>query len=244
MSDRDWPQEQCVSVRFPPLSGIIISGCARLGLCNAGLERRELAPGKASMSNSILTRVAAKTAAEICQHCPLGEAAQKLLRSNLTPSQYLNALTEQQLDVDAIRFLAYALPKREAVWWACVCVRKAQGGTLSSAAATALQAAEKWAADPSEDHRRAAMAASQAAGLAEPAGCAAAAAFWSGGSLAPPNLPVVPPGEHLTAHGVASAVLLAAVLTEPARAPEKQRAFVKLGLDVASGANRWKELSR
>ena len=28
---------------------------------------------------------------------------------------------------DAVRFLAHALPKREAVWWACLCVRKAAG---------------------------------------------------------------------------------------------------------------------
>jgi hypothetical protein len=193
------------------------------------------------MSNGVLSKVAAKTAAEICRHCPLGEAAGKLLRPDLTPSQYLEALMAKQLDVDALRFLAYALPKREAVWWACACARSGHGATLPAAAAAALQAAEKWAADPNEDHRRAAMAAAETAGLADPSGCAAAASFWSGGSLAPPNLPVVPPGEQLTAQGVAGAVMLAAVFTEPARAAEKHRTFLKLGLDVASGANRWKE---
>jgi hypothetical protein len=190
--------------------------------------------------SSTLAKVAAKTAAEVCQHCPLGEAAQKLLCPELTPSQYLAALMEQQLDLDAIRFLAHALPKREAVWWACLCVRSARGITPPAAAA-ALHEAEKWAADPSEDNRRAAMSAVEAVGLSDPAGCVAAASFWSGGSLVPPNLPVVPPGEYLTAHGVAGAVLLAAVLTEPARASEKHRAFLKLGLEVASDANRWKE---
>ncbi len=193
------------------------------------------------MSNSTLAKVSAGTAAEIVRHFPLGEAARKLLRPEYTPSQYLAALMEQQLDLDAIRFLAYALPKREAVWWACACARRAHGTAPPAAAAAALQAAEKWTADPSEDNRRAAQSASEAVGLSDPAGCAAAAAFWSGGSLAPANLPVVPPGEHLTAHGVAGAVLLAAVLTEPARAAEKHRSFVKLGLEVASGGNRWKE---
>jgi hypothetical protein len=192
------------------------------------------------MSSSNMALVAAKTAAEVCRLCPPGEAAQKLLRPELTASQYLAALMEQQLDPDAIRFLAHALPKREAVWWACLCVRSARG-TTPAAAAAALYEAEKWAADPSEDNRRAAMSAAEVVGLSDPAGCVAAASFWSGGSLAPPNLPVVPPGEYLTAHGVAGAILLAAVFTEPARAPEKHRAFLKLGLDVASGANRWKE---
>jgi hypothetical protein len=195
------------------------------------------------MSNGTLARVAAKTAAEVCTHCPLDDAAKKLLRPEWTPAQYLASLMESHLEMDAIRFLAHALPKREAVWWACLCVRSVHGPTPPAATAAALQAAEKWVADPSEDHRRAAMAAADAVGLADPAGCAAAAGFWSGGSLAPPNAPVVPPGEHLTAHGVAGAVLLAAVLTEPAKAPDKHRAFLKLGLDVAGGANRWKEPS-
>jgi hypothetical protein len=193
------------------------------------------------MSDGTLAKVAAKTAAEVCQSFPLGEAARKLLRPELTPTQYLASLMQEQLDLDAIRFLAYALPKREAIWWACVCARRVHGLTPPAASNAALLAAEKWVADPNEDNRRAAMPVAEAAGFRDPAGCVAAACFWSGGSLAPPNLPVVPPGEHLTAHGVASAILLAAVFTEPAQASEKHRAFLKLGLDVARGDNRWKE---
>jgi hypothetical protein len=85
------------------------------------------------------------------------------------------------------------------------------------------------------------MAAAEAAGLDTPAGCAAVAAFWSGGSLGPPNVPVIPPGESLTAKGVAGAVMLAAVLTEPEKTPEKYRRFLAHGVEVAKGANRWRE---
>jgi hypothetical protein len=193
------------------------------------------------MSNGNLAKVTAKTAAQVCQLFSAGEAARKLLRDDLSPAQYLAVLMEQNLCLDAIRFLAHALPKREAVWWACCCARWAHGSENTAAVTAALQAAEKWVAEPNEDNRRAAMPAAQAAGLDKPAGCAAVACFWSGGSLAPPNLPVVPPGEHLTAHGVAGAVMLAAVLTEPAKAAEKHRQFLKLGIEVAGGANRWKE---
>jgi hypothetical protein len=99
-------------------------------------------------------------------------------------------------------------------------VRPRRGGAaLPAPQAAAVQAAERWVADPSEANRRAAQAASEAAGLGTPAGCAAMAAFWSGGSLAPPEAPVVPPGEILTAHGSAGPVMLAAVLTEPQKAP-------------------------
>jgi hypothetical protein len=67
------------------------------------------------------------------------------------------------------------------------------------------------------------------------------AAFWSGGSLAPPNVAEVPPGEHLTPGAVANAVLLAAVLSEPEKAAEKFRKFFALGVEVAEDKNRWPE---
>jgi hypothetical protein len=193
------------------------------------------------MTNDTLAKVTARTAAEVCQQLPLGDEAKALLRDGLTPAQYLAALMGAQLHLDAIRFLARALPKREAVWWACVCTRGALGDSPPPASAAALRAAERWVADPSEDNRRAAMAAAEPIGLGDPAGCAAVASFWSGGSLAPPALPVVPPGEHLTAHAAAGAVMLAAVRTEPAKAAEKHRRFLALGIEVANGTNRWKE---
>ena len=67
------------------------------------------------------------------------------------------------------------------------------------------------------------------------------AAFMSGGSLAPPNVPVVPPADNLTHHFVAGSIMLAAVASEPEKAPEKQKKFLGLGVDVANAANRWKE---
>ena len=86
-----------------------------------------------------------------------------------------------------------------------------------------------------------AFPAAEAAGLGHPAGCTALAAFLSGGSLAPPKLPDVPPADHLTADCVASALQIAAVLNDPAKAPDHHRAFLDVGLDVARGKNRWKD---
>jgi len=192
------------------------------------------------MSNNGLLKVNAKTAAEVCKHFPLGDEAKKLLTDTQTPKTFLDALIEKQQFPDAIRFLAHALPKREAVWWACLCTRAASGSNLPPKIAAALQSSEKWVSTPSEENRRAAMPAAEAAEFKTSAGCAAVAAFWSGGSLAPPNLPVVPPGEFLTAHGVAGAVMLAAVQSEPEKAPEKYRKFLAQGIEVAQGTQRWK----
>jgi hypothetical protein len=194
------------------------------------------------MSNGTLSKVAAKTAAELCQHFKLGDQAQPLLKDGQTPRQLLDALMEKKQHLDAVRLLAYALPKREAVWWALGCAKMVAGANPPPApAAAALQAIEKWVLEPSEENRRVAQAAAEAAPVGTAAGCAAMAVFWSGGSLSPPNAPVVPPGEYLTAHGVACAIMLAAVQSEPQKAREKYQIFLTQGIDVANGANRWPE---
>ena len=48
----------------------------------------------------------------------LDDAAKALLDDKQTPRQFLQLLGKQQLYSDAVRFLAHALPKREAIWWA------------------------------------------------------------------------------------------------------------------------------
>ena len=192
------------------------------------------------MKDGTLAIVSAATAQEVCRRFAVGEEAGRLLRADMTPRQYLDLLVETELFVDAARFLAHALPKREAVSWAFQCARQAHGANPPAAVAAALDATQKWVADPSEENRRAAFAAAEAADFGTPAGCAAVAAFWSGGSLGPPHVPVIPPGEQLTANGVAGAVMLAVVLTEPEKAPEKYRRFLGEGIELANGSPRTK----
>ena len=84
------------------------------------------------------------------------------------------------------------------------------------------------------------MPAAEAAGFGTPASTAALAAYWSGGSLAPPDAKPVPPGEHMTAEAAAGAILLAAIKPDPQQGLEKCRQFLTLGMDVARGTNRWK----
>ena len=146
---------------------------------------------------------------------------------------------EKALYPDAVRFIAHALPKREAVWWAWVCARRAAGENPPPKIKAALDATEKWIAQPNEDNRRLAMAAAQKAELGTAAGCAGLAAFFSGGSLAPPDAPPVPPGEFLAAKAVSGAVIFAAVAKEPEKAPEKFRSFVAQGVEVTNRVKLW-----
>src|SRR5262249_3430875 len=136
--------------------------------------RRENA---APMSTGTPTKPPPQTAAEVCKLFPLGDEAKKLLRDAQTPRQYLDVRIEKQHYVDAARLLSHALPKRAAACGAGLCARAAGGTALPAPQAAAVQAAERWVADPSEANRRAAQAAPEAAGVGTPAGCAAMAAF-------------------------------------------------------------------
>jgi hypothetical protein len=177
--------------------------------------------------------------AGICSVAELGEEALALVRPELLPPDYVALLVEKELFPDAIRFLAHALPKREAVWWAWVCARKAAGEKPPAKIAAALDATEKWIATPNEENRRAAMAAAEKAEFGTPAGCAGLGAFFSGGSLGPPEAPPVPPGDFLTAKAVAGAVIFAAVGTEPEKASEKFSSFIAQGMDVTRKIKLW-----
>jgi len=180
----------------------------------------------------------ARLAAELARPLPLSEAAKALLTPTYTVRQFFDILASHPpLAEDAIRFLAAALPKREAVWWALVCVRSAVPKPTPEAA-KAMTSAEGWVKDPSEANRRACEAPAEAVGHDTAPGCLADAAFWSGGSLSPPHLPAAPPRDDLTAIAVANAILLAAVI-DPPRAAEMRSRFVALGVDVVQQKLKW-----
>lgn len=177
-------------------------------------------------------------ATDICTALGVDVLGSPLLREGMTPEQFLRALVATGRYNDAIAFMACALPKRDAVWWACVCARETDRRPTQADAA-ALEAAVRWVKEPSDEHRRAALAVAEATEYGTPCGLAAFSAFVSGGSLAPPDLAPVPPAEHLTARAVSGAVTLAAVQSEPEKAEEKYRRFLERGLDVAYRRLRW-----
>ena len=180
-------------------------------------------------------------AAEAAKTAPLEQPARDLLRPEHSPRQYIDTLDRAGHLPDAARFLAFALPRREAVWWATQCVRQVPALTADEKAAAALAAAEAWAANPTDDNRRQAFAAAEAAGFDKPASCAALAAFLTEGSMAPAHLQPVPAPSHAGPAAAATAVVLAALTTEPEKGDEKFRKFLALGYEVGTGGNRWKE---
>jgi len=181
-----------------------------------------------------LKKITASSAQEICA---LAAAAGFDLTApqGATPAQFLSELLAAKSLNQAVQFLAFALPAREAVWWACQCSRAELREPVPQPLQDALAAAENWVRKPTEEHRRAAMSLAQATDLKSPAAWAAVAAFWSGGSLAPENSPEVPVAPHLLGSAVAGAVMLAAVKTEPRLADQKRARFLASAVDIANG---------
>jgi hypothetical protein len=185
-----------------------------------------------------LPKIAAVRAREVCRAFELSEPGQRLLDDGITPLRFVSRLIEIEAFADAVSFLAHALPKREAVWWGCLCARDALAADVSPAALTALTAAEAWVYKPTEETRHAAGAVAGAADTGSPCAWPAFAAFWAGADIAPQGSSVkIPPGEHMTAKAVTAAVALAATKHDRETAAENFRRYLAQAIDIARGGS-------
>lgn len=143
------------------------------------------------------------------------------------PLVFFARLFESPTPEDAIAFFAYLAPKREAVWWSCRCVRRLD----PERGADTLIAAERWVAEPEEEHRLAALKLANAGEAAFPATWAAYGAGWSGGNIGAGNSTVaILAAPHLTAKAVRAAVLVSVSC-----APAAQRASrLRIAYDEAA----------
>jgi len=170
------------------------------------------------------------SAADFCQNLDLDDEALALLARDTRqlPEEYLVQLIDRDLFVDAIRFQAQILPKRQAISWALSCVRTIIPDSVPDAEKheVALDSVQAWMADPNEEHRRSAEEAARTLNYETPAAWVAMAVFWSEGSIAPPETEVVAPADHLTGIAASAAVLLAAAAGPPIEVATKHREFL------------------
>lgn len=145
--------------------------------------------------------------------------------SDANPLVFLENLVTGPTPEDAIGFCAYLLPRREAVWWACQCVRTVEQ-QLTPQDEEIMQAAELWVREPEEENRREALNAGMNAQKKTAAVWIALAAGWSGGSMTQESQPAVVPPYYLTAQSVRAAVLTTLARVERARRSEILRVCV------------------
>ncbi len=158
------------------------------------------------------------------------EAADIAVRC-VTVSEALDRLVESGFLAEATTLVAHALPRREAVWWACMCAHHTAPATLSACDRLAVRAARSWARHPRGATRRRAMERAESAGLATPEAWAAVAAFWS----EPGDEALVPLPTYLTGVAVAGAVGLAAIRGGPHLRTERLRQFLASAREIALG---------
>ena len=160
-----------------------------------------------------------------------------------SPDELIDHLAREGKFLDALRLRAYLLTKREAVWWGCKCVTEELDEPLPTAQAAALEAACAWAEDPDESSRRLAEERAAKAKYSGVGATLALSAFWSDGSIAPEGNPEVRPDDRLTSQGVAAALISAAYLGSPNKAPPRIHAFLAKGKDIADQKIRLPETS-
>ena len=168
------------------------------------------------------------------------EATTKVARC-ISALDALATLEASGLRLEAARLFAHTLPNREAVWWACMCARHTAPANLAALERAALEAAEIWVRQQTDEVRHDAMSKAQQAGLQTPEAWAGFAAFLSGDSMSLPNLPKVPPAPHLTGDVVGGAVQLASVRGDPTRQPARLTLFLQSARDIAAGGTGWLE---
>lgn len=152
----------------------------------------------------------------------------KLVPGNDEPVAFVRRMADEGKLREAVAICAFLLRRREAVWWACQCLRSKPG--LAGPDDQAILAAEHWARAPSEEARDIAAKWGVAGDQADPTTWAAHAAGYSGGSVGTGvDGPIrVPP--HLTAESARVALLLCETRLPMQEIPEFQHECIDAAL--------------
>ena len=159
-------------------------------------------------------------ARQITQAMGIKEKDAKTPALAVTPPEHFASLVALNQQVDAVQFLAHALPRYEAIQWAAQAMAALRANDLRDLdEARAFDTAHQWLRDPTETLRRAAEVQFQAMDETSPEKLLLQAIFLSGGSMTPEDLPPVHPLPDITAKLAGAAILLTAFATaDPAAA--------------------------
>jgi hypothetical protein len=147
------------------------------------------------------------------------------------PIRYLKSLVATGKDEDAVTFCAYLLPRREAVWWACGCVKALTADIADDPAA--LLAAEAWVMESNDARRQAALELGTRGHHDDPLTWLALAAGWAGGLLASGPHQSIPMPQYLTARAARTAILISALRVRRHQRPAYLKSCVADGIRLA-----------
>ena len=151
---------------------------------------------------------------ELQQQADLSPGALTAVVTAAGPRELIAALAGPDGARDAVAALALMLPRRQAVWWACLAARLLPDTAQAPADSAAIDAAEAWVQSQSSEDSDRAWELAERCDTAAPARWAATAAYWSGSSIAPRGQQAVAPAPHLA--GVAARAALTLLAHHPA----------------------------
>lgn len=176
----------------------------------------------------------------LAEQLELDPAASELIGDPQTLDNWLEALAEKEQFLAAARLRAHHLDPRAAVWWGLLSVRlHGVEERLSALQKEALQASLAWVAAPAEPARYAAGGWAERLKYRGIGAKLAAATFWAGPSLAPPQMLPVPPDPLLVGVTITTTLLLAAIDQSPKLALQRWPTYLELGKAVAAGEHPW-----
>ncbi len=182
--------------------------------------------------------VTSKTAKELTEHYDaIEDDAFDLLQPDSTPKEYMDALLEKKYFADSIVFLAHALPKRQAIWWACLCSKFVANEETTPEDLASLNMSEQWVYEPDDSKRRLCGDLAQKSEYKTSQSWVAVAVFWSGGSISDEEGPTLEPGPFLCAHAVSGAILNAVGVSGADDIDVQFQDFITQGLNIADGGN-------
>ena len=182
-----------------------------------------------------LVKANANVVSDLNQEFELSDEAESCVLPEQTIVEALAALVDKEFYQDAVSLLAFTLPRREAVWWACLATKDDTSKLEEPDQQAALKAAEQWAIQPSEENRKIAAIFGDKLKRKTNAAWAATAAAWSAGNLTEGTEYNTPVPEHLYCPAVATAVVLSAELHSEKEIPSAYKQFLKQGLNLAQG---------
>lgn len=182
-------------------------------------------------------KIVALRACDIVSVENLSSGSQVFLNSKLSPEALIVSLSEAGKWPDAITVMASSLPRREAVWWACVCCRHVPGLDADKGEMNALEAAEKWVFKPSDKNRSESFFSAGRSSTASAGTLTALAAGCSDSKLKVDENHEIDIDSSSFAQIVAAAVLVAASMEADEKLNDVYSLFILMGEDIAKGGN-------
>jgi len=178
-------------------------------------------------------KVVAEKASDIIEADQLSAGSRPLLNNEDSPRDFVHKLAAAEKWPDAVTVMANCLPRREAVWWVCVCSRKIQNGDDVKA----LEAAEQWVFKPTDEGRVLAFREAQNSTSSSAAALAALAVASSQSRLSMDERTEIRLDASTFPSLVAAAILVAEEKVAENEGASPFRLFLDMGENIAQGGN-------